>query len=250
MSKSERGKRQDWQTPVWEFSSLGLGQLRDEGGDLSITLDAYKAEQAGKFEFIWQRYCAHRTTDEGQFLPWDLDPEDSQWHHTHKVINSQWISYLSHSNDLLAILYPKLQHFVIATSDYWIEVLSEQEPVIRCCTPDKPHSEAAYRLVIPEPRLWYCRADEANFYNTLNDLPEVEKLKTYPPVDRKTQPNEIVLSLTQQYLTDDSLRTLLGLMTRYQLVMSCLASQCGPHNRKWFKDKRSFWYSSVFTQNK
>jgi len=46
------------------------------------------------------------------------------------VLTSAWIADLADGNDLLQSHYPNIQHFVIGTSDCWVEVLSEEEPEI------------------------------------------------------------------------------------------------------------------------
>jgi hypothetical protein len=108
--------------------------------------------------------------------------------------------------------------------------------------------------------LFYAPIDEANFYNTLKDLPEVAHVTGYPPGNTSAstsspsvaaserQPNEIVLSLSCEYLSNASLRSVIGLLARYNVPMATLANQRGQHNSNWFGDVRSYWHDAVFGQ--
>ena len=92
-------------------------------------------------------------------------------------------------------------------------------------------------LTIAEPPLWFAYSDEKNFFGWLESIPSVGKvvgtgkgleLQLKDPVD------------------DESLRDLIALLTRYGLDRSVLAPLATAKNRSWFKNKKSFWYDSVF----
>ncbi len=128
--KPTRGKREHWETSVCQLDSLNLVEIRDNGAILTIVVESANYQQVGRFQFVWTRYCAYRSIDEAHWIPWDLDPSDVIWHNTHRVKDSQWIVELAEGNGLLELDYPNLQHFVIATSDSWTEILSNRDPEI------------------------------------------------------------------------------------------------------------------------
>ncbi|HEY9773533.1 MAG TPA: hypothetical protein V6C81_06960 [Planktothrix sp.] len=242
MSKANRGQREHWQTDVSDFDYLSFGSVELDS-ELTVSVWGSSSGRHQSFEFIWDSFCAYRLIDEAQFVPWEILPNDIEWHHTHKVIDSGWIAELGDGNEHLAMQYPKLQHFVVATDAFWIEILSENEPEISC-VPGwfEIARPGTVQLIIPEPRLWYSPSDERGFYNQLNKLDDVSGLFTRPA----SGGNEIVLSLVFTYLTDASLRNLIGLMKRYQLPMHSLAGQCNEGNQHWFRNPIGYWYESVF----
>jgi len=82
------------------------------------------------YKFHWQGHCyAYRSTYSEDYVAWDIDPNESEWHNTHKILNSGWVADLEKDHDPND--FPKLHHFVLCTSDYVIEVLSEEEPLIQ-----------------------------------------------------------------------------------------------------------------------
>ena len=89
--------------------------------------------------------------------------------------------------------------------------------------------------------MWFAYSDERNFFGWLESIPSVVKvvgtgrgleLQLKEPVD------------------DESLRDLIALLTRYNLDRSVLAVLATVKNRSWFKDKRKYWYVSVFHKAK
>jgi hypothetical protein len=168
-----------------------------------------------------------------------------------KVLNSGWIAELKSNYDV-NYQFPELQHFVLCSSDYVIEVLAESEPLIREWTVPKEkeptHEGSEYELVIPEPTFFNAQSDESSFFRTLKELPEVARVTGYSK-GTLAEPNDIVLSLSCKYLSNESLRSVIGLLRRYGVSMSSLAPQLGPHNRGWFDDIENYWHEGVFGQS-
>lgn len=247
MIKSHFGKCEHWQTPLSNFSWLQLTQLQEDGCTLTLQILAGNRDKPVSYQCVWQRYCAYRSTFELEFRPFDENADTSYSHHTYTVTDSSWLSQIAQNYDGLLSEGAELQHFVVFTADHVIEVLSSTEPIIaRRYNTARTGGDSAstYKLIIPEPRPWYSNADEDQFFNILYALPEVEHVQGY----NNSPHNDLVLSLSQQYLSDDSLRNLLGVMTRYQLPMVALSNQCATHNEAWFKNPDSYWYNSVFQE--
>lgn len=89
--------------------------------------------------------------------------------------------------------------------------------------------------------MWFAYSDEKNFFGWLESIPSVVKvvglgrtleLRLKEPVD------------------DESLRDLIALLTRYNLDCTALAVLATAKNRTWFKDKKKYWYASVFHKAK
>lgn len=103
-----------------------------------------------------------------------------------------------------------------------------------------------FKLVIPEPIVFYCQSDELMFYSGLRSISSVKSLQTEAGSPLVGTPNNIVLVLSSEIMDDDSLQQLIGIMFRYSLTMSSLQSQCTDMNRHWFKNTAAYWYQSVF----
>lgn len=94
------------------------------------------------------------------------------------------------------------------------------------------------QLVIPEPQLYYCEADERHFFAWLQAIPAITKVVGMPAglqLDVKTP------------IDRQSFYELVGLMTRYQLNGSSLRPLCEGNPDPWFADKKNYWYDAVFS---
>jgi hypothetical protein len=123
------GKRQNWFTEASGAKYFGFRKLVDDLGKLSVTF----VDDAGRlFRFEWEDFCAYRCIGEEYYMPWLLNKDDLyESSPTHIVQDSQWLAELGLANDLLHILQPNLVHYVIASADYWTEILARTEPLIR-----------------------------------------------------------------------------------------------------------------------
>lgn len=92
-------------------------------------------------------------------------------------------------------------------------------------------------LGIPEPTRYYCESDEDHFFAWLESIPAI-KAAVGTPEGIDLTVNEPIDKL--------SFYELVGLMTRYQLDMSCLRPLCEPQSDPWFTDPKNYWYTSVF----
>lgn len=56
----------------------------------------------------------------------------------------------------------------------------------------------------------------------------------------------IVLEVDERRVSEMALRELLALFDRYKISMRQLKQLETPKNRKWFKDRKNYWYKRVF----
>lgn len=95
-----------------------------------------------------------------------------------------------------------------------------------------------YRLIFPEPRIFFSNKDEKVFFRWLEGIREIGR------VTRVSNGLEAHVVLP---ISDRSLRELIALLTRYGLDKRCLAPLVSDDNEAWFKNKKMYWYRSVFT---
>lgn len=93
-------------------------------------------------------------------------------------------------------------------------------------------------LIWHAPLSFYSRADEAAFFSWLNAIPEV---KSITGVGR-----ELHIELSSDVVSEASLRELLAIYSRYIGNMKELEEFVTPENESWFKNKKAYWYASVF----
>jgi len=86
--------------------------------------------------------------------------------------------------------------------------------------------------------VFFSRTDEQQFFDWLDKVPAVESYHGKGP--------DIIISLSDDQIGDDSLRELLALFTRYGVDMPQLAVFETNENRFWFRNPVKYWYRSVF----
>lgn len=92
-------------------------------------------------------------------------------------------------------------------------------------------------ITIKEPSWFYGYKDEKYFFAWLKSIKAIEAFNGYAKG----------LKLTIRVpISDDDLRSLIALMTRYQLNLKPLSVLATAENTEWFKDPIKFWYQSVF----
>lgn len=93
------------------------------------------------------------------------------------------------------------------------------------------------KLLIDEPKRFYCQPDEEHFFAWLNGIDEVEKV---------VGSQAGLLIEFKRPIGRDGFYELVGLLTRYGLNCSCLQPLCAAHPDDWFRDKVNYWHKSVF----
>jgi hypothetical protein len=56
----------------------------------------------------------------------------------------------------------------------------------------------------------------------------------------------LLIEIAVQNITDRDLRELIALSSRYKIDAKQLATFASTANAHWFRDKKSYWYQSVF----
>ena len=93
------------------------------------------------------------------------------------------------------------------------------------------------KLIVPGAT-YYSQADEASFFDRLESISGVLKVKG------KRQALEV--TLCSRRLSLMALRELLALHFRYRLPMRALAQFETPQNTVWFRHPAAYWYKKVF----
>ncbi len=102
------------------------------------------------------------------------------------------------------------------------------------------------QLTIPEPLRFYSALDEEMFFHGLTSIAAIKSYVVKNGRPDKGRPNLVVLMLDKPVMEDVSLMNLIGLMARYSLDMSSLASQASEDNAVWFKDNKAYWFKNIF----
>lgn len=93
-------------------------------------------------------------------------------------------------------------------------------------------------LVWHAPMQYLSQGDEAAFFAWLNAIPGVVSVKGYG--------RELHIRLRSMRLSQNSLRELIALYTRYNGELSELAQFATEANSAWFKASDAVWHHSVF----
>src|SRR5258706_1131662 len=134
MNMAREVRQERWQTPVSDARSLATVALIDREG-LHITVQDLRDPARRRFEFVFRNVAAYRNLLE-EFR--GSDPpmtHDAGW--TRTVPDSPWLTELRTKEPLLDVHMPGCQHFVIATEDDVIDVLSPDQPEIQEVEPTK-----------------------------------------------------------------------------------------------------------------
>lgn len=94
------------------------------------------------------------------------------------------------------------------------------------------------RRLVARSVLFFSAYDEDAFFWWLNKLNCVSKYHG--------EGIDLVITLKDEFLDDDSLRELVALFGRYGIDMSQLAVFENDSNRLWFRNSKAYWYSKVF----
>jgi hypothetical protein len=124
--------RQHWLTAVSDCSSLAFIELTCRR-NLELVVDGGELGRVEKFRFVWKEFFSYKVTLEEHGVPWPCSTQDTKWGCTNKVLNSSWLASLKDGDGYVDLLHPDAEHFVVITSDYVIEVISNQDPEIQPC---------------------------------------------------------------------------------------------------------------------
>jgi hypothetical protein len=129
----------EWVTPVSRAGSLQMVSLVDNV-TLSIIVQDLLDRRRSRYRFTFKKYPAYRNIDEAfRSELWKIknDKQAPKIGWTFSVEDSQWIE--SFNKEVLKDIFPSLVHYVIATEDDVVEVLSPTLPDI---TEEDPQPES------------------------------------------------------------------------------------------------------------
>lgn len=92
-------------------------------------------------------------------------------------------------------------------------------------------------ILIPEPAWFSCEPDEIHFFAWLNEISAVRSV---------TASREGLELVVDTPVDKASFYELVGLLTRYDLDRTSVRPLCIDHPDDWFRDRKNYWYQSVF----
>jgi hypothetical protein len=138
-----------WDTPVSDLAGLVLVGLVDHRG-LHLILEEARSSARARWAMRFDHYPAYRNVpEEYRSALWDhLDQSKQRCGCTFVVTNSPWITSLRRSEGVFAASETSLQHFVVATEDDVVEILSDKEPQMHRIAPAPRNAEVAGKSTV------------------------------------------------------------------------------------------------------
>jgi|GEM_PF-2297950 len=124
-----------WETPVVDVDRLLMVSLADVGRELVMLLECLHAPGRPRWRVRFRQYPAYRNIDEAyrtELWRW-LDESGQRLGFTFTVAESPPLA--SWGTEYLHDVVPGIRHFVVATEDDVVEVLSAEEPVWEAAVP-------------------------------------------------------------------------------------------------------------------
>ena len=121
-----------WETPLSDIRSLVMVSMSDCHRQLTFTFEAPRESGGPRWELKFNTYPGYRNLlEEFRIQLWEhLDSTDQRCGNTFFVTNSPWIQTLRKTEGVFDHYYPEMFHYVMATEDDVIEVLSPETPVV------------------------------------------------------------------------------------------------------------------------
>lgn len=88
------------------------------------------------------------------------------------------------------------------------------------------------------PQSFFSYKDEEALFTWLKSIKGVTRVEGIP--------DNLIIHIRSKRLSDEALRDLIGVYTRYHGDLSQLKVFLTPKNKKWFKDPKKYWYAAVF----
>lgn len=154
-----------WETPVVDLDRLLMVSLADVDRELVVVLESFREPDRPRWRVRFRHYPAYRNIDESYRLElwrW-LDPSGQRAGSTFTVEEAPPLA--SWGTEYLHQAHPRTRHFVIATQDDVIEVLSMDQPIWEVAEPatkEAPVPGKAQHLFVGE--------DDAEIEELVRDL--------------------------------------------------------------------------------
>jgi hypothetical protein len=128
-----------------------------DDGELTVAIEDIHSPQRIRWQFVFKKYSAYRNIlEEHRLELWQhLDKTQQRCGNTFTVSYSPWIASFRPSEPLLDMDFPTLVHYVVATGDDVIEVLSPEPPNIENTGPapsDAPAPGKSSHLYYPRDK--------------------------------------------------------------------------------------------------
>jgi hypothetical protein len=127
-----------WETPIVDVRRVLLVSLVDAGRELTILLERHSSSERLRWRVRFRKYPAYRNIDEAfrlELWKW-LDESGQRCGSTFTVIESPPLA--SWETSYLHEVRPGVRHYVIATDDDVVEVLSHDAPTWEEAEPALP----------------------------------------------------------------------------------------------------------------
>jgi hypothetical protein len=154
-----------WETPVVDAARLAMVSLTDLDHELVILLEAFHSPDRPRWRVRFRQYPAYRNVDEAyrtNLWQW-LDQSNQRVGFTFTVDESP--RFASWGTVYLHDVVPGAQHFVIATDDDVVEVISAQSPIWESADPAERGSPSPGKS-----RHLYVGEDDAEIEQLIADV--------------------------------------------------------------------------------
>jgi hypothetical protein len=96
---------------------------------------------------------------------------------------------------------------------------------------------AELTLLIDQPGTYYSQTDEDHFFEWLQSIPAIKKVKGI---------QSGLELIVRRPIDKESLRDLIALMTRYGVDRRPLKPLCDEQQDEYFQDKGKYWHTAVY----
>jgi hypothetical protein len=143
-----------WETPVVDIRRLLLVSLVDANHELTLILEASSSQCRARWRVRWRRYPGYRNLDEAfRTQLWQrLDESGQRCGWTFTVEETPPLASWD-SSGYLAGMWSGARHYVIATDDDVVEILSDEAPTWETLPPaavDEPPAGKSTHLYMGE----------------------------------------------------------------------------------------------------
>jgi hypothetical protein len=172
----EQWRLRRWDTPVSDAKNLFMDSLHDHAGGLEMEFgDYFNNVATARYRVTFRKYAAYRNIDESCRLElWNRrqqlnDPTATGW--TFVVPESPWVQEFV-NEPILELFNPGIVHYLIATENDVVEVMSNEDPAIERLDRFDPLSTSTRRYFAARRSAFSARC-RAYFFSKRSTRPAV-----------------------------------------------------------------------------